>query len=325
MKRILTLTALLCFVQLNAQNSLSKSDDISRIVLTAYIPPQVEGLTESSRSMIQNKMNQIVTKNGLGGTTANQRFIITCNVAVLTKDITPTAPPMHAYTLEVTFYIGDGINGSLFSSKAVTIKGVGETETKAYSSALKNIKADNPELQQFVSQGKSKIIEYYNSQCDFLLKEAATLDGQAKYDEAIYKLVSVPEVCKACYDRAMEAAGPIFQHKIDLECKRQLNEAQATWFSTQNVEGAQKTAAMLGKVNPNSSCFKEANGMLTMIYNEIKDRVKDIDEREWNLAMKIQQDNVDLEAAAIKAYRDVGVAYGNGQPDTVSYNTIGWW
>ena len=65
--------------------------------------------------------------------------------------------------------------------------------------------------------------------------------------------------------------------------------------------------------------------MLTMIYNEIKDRVKDIDAREWDLMLKVQQDNVDLEQAAIRAYRDVGVAYGNGQPDSISYNVIGWW
>jgi len=308
-----------------SQNNLAKSDDLARIVLTAYVPPQIEGITDASRTMIQNKMNQIVTKNGLGGTAQNQRFIIACNVTVLTKDITPTAPPMHAYTLEITFFIGDGIEGTKFSSKSVTLKGVGETETKAYISALKNIKPENPELQAFVNQGKSKIIEYYNSRCDFILKEAATLDAQTKFDQAISKLVSVPEVCKECYDRAMDAAGPIFQHKIDLECKKQLNEAQALWYSSQDVDGAKQTAAILGKVNPNSSCFKEANGMLTMIYNEIKERVKDLDEREWNLMLKVQQDNVDLEQAAIRAYRDVGVAYGNGQPDSISYNVIGWW
>lgn len=319
---------LFCLMTVNAvvgQNNAAKSDDLARIVLTAYVPSQIEGLTESARSMIQNKMNQIVTKNGLGGTAANQRFIITCNVAVLTKDITPTAPPMHAYSLDITFYIGDGIAGEKFASKSVTIKGVGETETKAYLSALKNIKPENPELQGFVSEGKKKIIEYYNSRCDFILKEAATLDAQAKFDAAIAKLVAVPDVCKDCYDKAMDAAAPIYQHKIDLECKKQLNEAQALWYSSQDVDGAKQTSAILGKVNPNSSCFKDANGMLTMIYNEIKERVKDLDAREWDLMLKVQQDNVDLEKAAIRAYRDVGVAYGNGQPDSVSYNIIGWW
>ena len=27
----------------------------------------------------------------------------------------------------------------------------------------------------------------------------------------------------------------------------------------------------------------------------------------------------------IRAYRDVGVAYGNGQPDSIEYNVNGWW
>jgi hypothetical protein len=50
-------------------------------------------------------------------------------------------------------------------------------------------------------------------------------------------------------------------------------------------------------------------------------RVLEIDKREWNYKMETE---VNLKRDAIKAWRDVGVAYGNGQPKSVSYNIIGW-
>jgi hypothetical protein len=54
-------------------------------------------------------------------------------------------------------------------------------------------------------------------------------------------------------------------------------------------------------------------------------RVKELDQREWNFKLKQQQDDVDITKATINAVRDIGVAYGNGQPKTIVYNTRGWW
>ena len=54
---------------------------------------------------------------------------------------------------------------------------------------------------------------------------------------------------------------------------------------------------------------------------KIQKRVIEIDKREWNYVMKEQQQTSEM----IKAYRDVGVAYGNGQPKSVTYNVNGWW
>ncbi len=66
--------------------------------------------------------------------------------------------------------------------------------------------------------------------------------------------------------------------------------------------------------------------MLNKLSAKIETRVKELDSREWKLALKIQQDDVDLEKASIKSARDIGVAYGSNQPKTItSYNISGWW
>jgi hypothetical protein len=322
MRKLAILTTLFALnIVLFAQNKQGKSDDAGRIALASVVSDQIEGLTPSAQSNLQNKLNQIATKSGMGGSSINNRFIITANVVVLTKDITATAPPMQSYALEVTLYIGDGIEGTLFSSTSVTLKGVGETETKAYASALKNLKVADPQYQSFIELGKNKIIEYYNDRCDFILKEAQMLASQNQFAAAIAKLVGVPEVCKECFEKAMDAVGPIHQQEIDRQCKSSLAEAQNIWNAGQDVNAANSAAYYLGGIDPNAACFADAQNFS----KQIAKRIKELDQREWEFEMKQQQDDVDIQKAIIKAARDIGVAYGNNQPRNVTYNYRGWW
>jgi hypothetical protein len=204
MKRIIVLfvIGLLAFTSLNAQNSLGKSDDLARISLTPIIPDELQTVPKYAKKMLQNKLKQVATKNGLGGG-ANPRFIITADVDVLTKDITPTAPPMTALTLQVNFYVADVVEQKIFSSTVLEVKGVGKNENKAFISAIKNIAPKNPEVRHFIEQGKEKIIEYYNSQCDNIITDAQTKASMKDYGRAIFTLTSIPDVCKECYDKAM--------------------------------------------------------------------------------------------------------------------------
>lgn len=316
---IVGLLAFSSFASINstAQNKAGKVDDLGRIALNAYVSPQVEGLPSSAKRMLKNKMNQIATKSGMGGSVFSTRFIITPNITVLTKDLTATAPPMTALTLEVTLYIGDGFDGTKFASESITVKGVGTNETKAYISAIKQIKPANPIIQDFVNNGKTKIVEYYNSKCDFIIKEAQTLESQNEFEAAILKLTTVPEVCKECFDKCMDAVAPIYQKQIDRECKMKLQKAQGIWNAAQDMDAAEKAGALLATIEPEAACFSQVQALS----NKIAAKVKQIDAREWKYILKEQAQ----ESERIRAIRDIGVAYGNNQPKNVTYNTVGWW
>ena len=304
-----------------SQNDKGKTDDLGRVILSTYVPDQIEGMPGAAMSSLENKLSQLASANGMGGNSYNSRFIITANVSVLSKDITPTAPPMHAYTLEVTFYIGDGFDGIMFSSYSVNLKGVGENETKAYISALKNLKTADSQYQAFIDKGKSRIIEYYNSRCDFILKESQSLASRNEFDAAIYTLTSVPEVCADCYAKCMDAVGPIYQKQIDRDCQLKLAEANAIWSANQDINAANYAGAVLSDIEPQSVCFKSALALT----QKMGSRVKELDKREWNFKLKQQQDDVNIKKATIEAARAIGVSYGNGQPKSVVYNTRGWW
>lgn len=299
-----------------AQNNKGKIDDMGRIALNAYLPEDSKVPT-SARSVLENKLTQIATSSGMGGSALNPRFIITANVVELTKDITPTAPPMQAYTLDVTLVVGDGLEGKKYASYTATVKGVGENEAKAYLAALKNVNANDPKIKAFIESAKSKIVEYYNTNCDFIIKDAQTLAAQKQYDWAIYKLTSVPEVCKECYDKCMDAAAAMYKVKIEFDCKTKLTEATNIWNGNQSWEGANRAGEILTSIDPDASCYKEAKALS----EKISKRILEVDKREWNMLVEKE---VNLQRDMIKAYRDVGVAYGNGQPQSIAYNVRGW-
>ena len=311
---LIVISLLASTVNIQAQSM----SDRERLPLTVWIPDDAGTIPPAAINVLENKLMQIATQNGITGSTDLQRFVFTANIDVLTKDITATAPVMQAFTLSVNMYIADGIDGKAFSSYSTNVKGVGENETKAYLSALKNLKTNNPAYQSFIEEGKSKIIAYFNAQCDFIIKKAKTLADMNQFDEAIWNLSSIPDVCPECWNKANIAAKMIFKQKIDFECKDKINMANNCWNAGQSWDAANQAGAILSTIDPNSSCVNEIKPLAA----KIEKRIREVDQREWKFFYDY---NIGLTRDWIKAYRDVGVAWGNGQRRTIiykSYNNI---
>ena len=77
---------------------------------------------------------------------------------------------MIAMNMTFTFYIGDGIEGRKFASRSISVKAVGTNETKAYNEGIKQIRVSDPELIALIEEGKKKIVEYYTTHCDAVIK-----------------------------------------------------------------------------------------------------------------------------------------------------------
>jgi hypothetical protein len=361
MKTLLSFILLFLSFVVNAQNSLGKSDDIARIVLNTYVPTDAN-IKPAAQKLFETKLNAIVAANGMGGSGASQRFLISGQINELSKNIIVGPPDQIVLELEVNLIIGDGLEGTIFATEAITIKSIGDNETKAYIDALKKIKTSDKSILAFVEKGKSKIIEYYNSKCDFILKQASALSDQKSYDNALYALSEVPEVCKTCYDDAMELGVKIYKAKAENECQLNISKAKAliaqnNWdeaanylsnytpdmscyaeikgilqsiqdhrceVSLGNAKGAwaskdiETTSAYLAEIPTDSKCNQEAQ----KVANEVRAWAKEKDGREWKLALKVQNDEVDIRKKAISAARDIGVAYGNNQPKVVYNNKV---
>ncbi|MDP3358137.1 MAG: hypothetical protein Q8S41_02200 [Lutibacter sp.] len=317
MKKFITLLILLCFVfKANAQ---VKLDDFGRIVLNTYLPENIPVPAET-KTFLTTKLNQITSNNGMGGSQANPRFIITANVNIGTKDIIAGPPQMIAQNLDVTLFIGDAVTNTIFSNVTLSLKGVGTNENKAFIEAIKTINSNNKEVLSFLEEGKAKIINFYNDECEFTLTDANTLAKQEKFEEAIYNLSLVPQVNKECYNKSSELIAELYQQKMDMDCKSKLSKAKIDWSGKQNLATSEDVLKIITDINPDASCYNE----VVNFTKEISMKINQDESDKLKLALKVYNDNLNLEKKRIDAYRDVAVEYAKNRPKEVTYNNIYW-
>jgi len=346
---------LLAIVWLALETNAQKLDDFGRIVINPYLPENLE-IPSGAARLLSTKLDQLTTQSGLGGSEVNPRFVITPQINIGTKDIIAGPPQMIAQNIELTLIIGDAVNNIKFASATLNIKGVGTNETKAFIQAFKTINPRNKELADLIENGKKKIIEYYRTQCDFILKDAQALVNQSKHDEAIYKLSLVPEVCQECYYKCLDTLSSIYQQKIDADCQQKMTQAKAAWAGKLNSAGAEEAAEIIATINPQANCQDEIRALTTQINNKLSADAK----ARWDFKMKQYDDkvaqvkeetriaeeksirdddfrevqaqrddqyrnkqadrNFELDKMKVTAYREVAVEYARNQPKSITYN-----
>lgn len=297
MKNIKNLILIILLLSIQISNGQNKLNDINRIVLNTYVPDQSEPMPDQAKSLLENKLSLMASSNGMGGSAINPRFVIAANIAVITKDIVPGPPQMLSYNFEVTFFIADAIDLKKFANATLEIKGVGTNENKAYIDAIKNINIKNKDIIAFIDEGKSKIIDFYNTQCDFIIKDAESYSKKGEYDAAMLKLAAVPDVCEKCYVTCMDKMNEIYQQKIDKECLLIMREANNAWLANPNANGAEKVSEILNKISPFSTCEPDASALM----KKIETKLAVTEKANWDLKVKKYNDAIKLKELAIQA------------------------
>jgi len=316
MKKYYFLLCLLLCIKLNAQSG----TDVSRIVLNAYVIDKDNKVPDEAKGQLLSKLAQIATEFGVGGAGINPRFVIAARINIGTKDIIAGPPQMIALNAEAIFFIGDAADNSLYANASISLKGVGTNENKALINAIQQISPKNKLLEDLVNRGKNKIVEYYSKKCDFISTRANTLSQKQKFDEAIYELMQVPEVCKSCYDKCMQAVQPIYQKKIDREALLAVNKAKNIWQATPNKSGADQIAEILASIDPLSASYEDA----VELTERVRKKIEADEKRDWDFKIKKYTDGVKLEQQRIDAARQIAVSFYQNQPSTIIYNRVFW-
>ena len=304
------------------------TDDFGRITLKSQISSS-SNLSKEAVSLLETKMKEIVSNNGIASADVNPRFVITATVNVLSKDIVVGPPQMISQNLSITFSIDDRIEQKVFSTTTVPLIGVGTNETKALIGAIKKINPNNPDYKTLIEEGKTKIISFYQSNCESILKTATSLSQQGNYNQAIYNLALVPDVCSDCYLSCLKLQGEIYGKKIEAEGREAFQKAQAIWAQSPNKESAPQVTSLISQISPRVSFIQEVNSFA----KEISSTVQNQELREWEQSVKEYNDkleyaqkqsdrNFQLQQMRIKAYRDVAVEYAKNQPKREIYNTL---
>lgn len=300
MKRIFLFFAGLAFLGGGAVRAAS----VRSVPLNVVVPTQAEYVPEIARAALADKMRRIVDANGMVATQNAGQFFLTCIMTVTDKQVIGGAPTKIAQKMEATFYVADALNERLFGSATVSLRGVGDNENKAMLAAVRQLAPTAPALATLIREANDKIVAYYEAECDNIIRKAQILARAHAYEEAFFQLSLVPEQC-ACYGRILQQAEALWKEYTDYVAERNLAKARSIWNAAQNREAAEEAGAYLAAILPEAKCYPQAQALM----KEIAARVKSDIEYD-RMKEKWEQEN---KAATIRAWRDVGVAFGNNQ------------
>lgn len=314
MKRT-TLFALTMVLTLGSVFGVAAQQAGLKIPVSIYLPEEECDIPSSAQSLLINKIKSITAQCGMGATDDFAQFYTTCTTTVLDKHVVPGAPPKYMQEIEITFHVVDAFAKKIFNSTSITVKSVGNSESQAYINCFRKIPNGSPELKAFFTSTNQKIKSYYESQREAIISMAQSLAKVYKYDEALFHLSLYPEAC-AGYDKVVVVATGIFQKYIDDLANRNLAKARSIWNAGLNATAGAEAGQYLAEIMPEATCYPEA----LALSNEIKERVgsdidyvRSLEARDNAQMMDLANKAHQAEMERIKAWKEVGIAYGNNQ------------
>lgn len=268
----------------------------SQIYITPFMPDEIVDTYPDAAKVLESKLNNILSANGIKTQMGDSRFILTGNWIPETKDVISSAPTQIAYTLNINLHIGDGEIGTKYISETFRVKGVGSTEEKALLAAIRNLQSSNHKISTFVQKGKERIISYYEHNKENIMASINSLILNLDYDEAIYQLCLIPMECTYYID-VQSKINYVYQHVIDNRAEPIFTEAQALWAANQNAKGASQIIDLVSQIDPNASCYPDVQKFIATINTKINL----INEQSYatyqqKLAHRQEMDKLELEA-----------------------------
>lgn len=321
MKTIQTILLLLASVLSGwAQQTVSPKDMIPITPMVSDELPVADGV----KKILESKARQMLTMNGLAS--YSERFVLTPNITILTKDVTATAPPMFSITMEISFYVVDVFDQTVICEIVFPGKGIDRQEHKALIQAINRINPRSEKVSAFIEETKNRITDYYRMRIPTLSKQAETLAAQGFYEDALNILSGVPESVEG-YPAIANKIKTIYKQYANHQADQLLSKAKGY------IAGREYQAAteLLAEVSPLSDRYKNA---ITLI-NNIKSSI-DASERaaiasqmeryesKQEEARRIHDDEVALQKMAINASRDIAIANNEANKPSLMKSINNW-
>lgn len=295
---LISLSATFC-VAFSAMAQTTK--DIGLISLNPYVP-ETENLGQNANSMLISKLQQIATANGMSGAGFDNRFIITAHIQKLKSSQTQTVPQKNAVEINVGIYVGDGLDGTLYSSYNCEVKGIGNSEDQA------------------IAKGKKMILNYYDKMSGNIIQTAKSTAASGKYEDAINMLFAIPMSNKD-FQTAQSLIAQYGRTSLEQKNLDIVRQARSAWSANPTEDGASKALELLENMeSPSAKVQAEAKNL----QNEMAARIKAVSDREFRLEAQKAQNEKDVQMATIRAAASVAKAYAASRPKVV-YRYYYWW
>ena len=259
MNRLIFLFFIILSFNLSISQVVETLDDKNRMSFFTDVVPNnsIEG---SAKSNLIKKLDKILLKESLGSS-VNDRFGLVAVPSINTFEKTSGTPAKYYFDIDVNIYAVDYLEKRQFGFFSYEgLKGINSNKQRAVIAALREFKP-SADFSKFINEIKSKIIKYYNTNCDFILKESETLAKNDQFDEALFNLSSIPNVSSNCFNKSQELLASIYQSKLERECQSTVSKAKTLIAA----ESWKEAANVLQGVLPGITCYDEVSTLILKI------------------------------------------------------------
>lgn len=257
-------------------------DDIGRICIRVA-PFDSQEVSSDAAAVLSSRMHQFITSSGICENGIDRRFEMCAEVLTVSKDVLAGPPSRVSQKLEITLFIQDVVENKTFGSISLDAVGIGLNETKAYIMAFNSLKTGNSKVKNMIDSAKDMIVAYYRSSAEKIMQDARRLADLGNYDEAIYSLSLVPDVCGEESQRCQDLLYVLFRERIDSEGERLLSLARGAWAESPDANGANRAVAYLNDISVLAQCQNRVSDLLL----EITKKIKEDQKKAWEF--KLQQ------------------------------------
>lgn len=278
-------------------------------IYISVVQPERNEIPQEAAKQLENKMHQLITANGVVDTDINSRFVITAKSSIVIKDIIGGSPQRISQKIDFTFMIGDIIENKVFESYTFSAVGIGLNENKSFINAIAKMKMNNPQFTQFVEKSKEKILQYYSARCEQIIIEAKQQAANRQYQQAIYQLMQVPNICD-CAEKCQTLMIEYYDAYTEFTAAKLFNEAKSKWAGSPNADGAAMVADVITQIPAGSKVQSELNALIA----EINKKLREDEKRDWAFKMKQYEDEQarqKREFALRKQRQEADIAYRN--------------
>lgn len=149
MKRLILIAILTCSVIFHASAQ-------ERLTVSVADPEGLE--QENAVTTLTSNLRQALVLNDAASD--NSRFVLESQVALLSTDVTRTAPAMFVSELEISLTVKDTVSHDILSQTSFTVKGISDNEKSSVMDAVRKVKARDPKLRALINQAKQYFEEH---------------------------------------------------------------------------------------------------------------------------------------------------------------------
>ena len=263
MRKYFICSSWVLFFLLGETNAHAQSK-VGNINFVVVVSESDDNLSASDLARIESRLTKTVLASGIGAS-GQSDFIIYPHFEVLSIEVLDGMNPLTVIEAELGLFVKQMSSGKLFSSISVPLRGVGNSKARSIAACIKEIEPRGLKFANFLSSAKELIIEYYESNCETILAQAAQESAKENYEDCIATLLQIPEACTTCHAQAMDAALLAYNLYEEQLCQRDVMKIKLA-LENSDFAGALQIAENL---NPNTDCYQDFEKVLEDYKNDI--------------------------------------------------------